>query len=76
MVNLTTIQVREETRKKLAMKKAHPRESYDAVLQRILEAEDIPSMEDMFRRSDSVKQTRRYSTEEVIKLSHDLRAKR
>ena len=75
-MSLTTIQVREETRKKLAMKKVHPRESYDAVLQRILEAEDIPSMEDMFRRSDSVKQTRQYSTEEVIRLSHSLRTKR
>ena len=76
MVNLTTIQVREETRKKLALKKAHPRESYEAMLQRILEADSIPSMEDMFRRSDSVKQTHKYSTEEVIKLSHDLRTKR
>ena len=75
-MNLTTIQIREETRKKLAMKKVHPRESYDAVLQRMFESESIPSMAEMFRRSDSVKQTRQYSTEEVIKLSHDLRTKR
>ena len=75
-MNLTTIQIRKETRKKLAMKKVHPRESYDAVLQRMFESESIPSMVEMFRRSDSVKQTRQYSTEEVIKLSHDLRTKR
>ena len=75
-MNLTTIQIREETRKKLAMKKVHPRESYDAVLQRMFEADSIPSMKEMFRIGDSIKQKRRYSTEEVVKLTHELRAKR
>ena len=75
-MNITTIQIREETRKKLAMKKVHPRESYDAVLQRMFEADSIPSMEEMFRIGDSVKQKRRYSTEEVVRLTHELRAKR
>ena len=75
-MNLTTIQIREETRKKLAMKKVHPRESYDAVLQRMFEADSIPSIEEMFRIGDSVKQKRRYSTEEVVRLTHELRAKR
>ena len=75
-MNLTTIQVREETRKKLEMKKAHPRESYDSVIQSILESESTPSMEEMFRIGDSLKQKRHYTTEEIIKLSHELREKR
>ena len=75
-MNLTTIQVREETRKKLEMKKAHPRESYDAVLQRMFETESIPSMAEMFKIGDSMKQSRSYSTEEVVELTHRLRKKR
>lgn len=75
-MNLTTIQVKEETRKKLEMKKAHPRESYDAVLQRMLEADNIPSMEEMFRKADSMKQKRECTTEEIVKLTHELREKR
>lgn len=75
-MNLTTIQVREETRKQLEGKKAHPRESYDAVLQRMLEADNIPSMEEMFRKADSMKQKREYTTEEIVKLTHELREKR
>ena len=77
-VNLTTIQIRKETRKKLEMKKAHPRESYDAVLQRMFETESIsiPSMAEMFKIGDSMKQSRRYSTQEVVELTHRLRNKR
>ena len=75
-MNLTTIQVREETRKQLERKKVHPRESYDAVLQRMLEADNIPSMEEMFRKADSMKQKREYTTEEIVKLTHELREKR
>lgn len=75
-MTLTTIQVREETRKQLERKKAHLRESYDAVLQRMLEADDMPSMEEIFRIGDNMKQKRRYSTEEVVRLTHELRSKR
>lgn len=75
-MSLTTIQIREETRKRLERKKAHPRESYDDVVQRMLESEDIPSMEEMFRIGDSMRQKRRYSTEEVVRLTHELRNKR
>ena len=75
-MNLTTIQVREETRKQLERKKTHQRESYDAVLQRMLEADNIPSMEEMFRKADSMKQKREYTTEEIVKLTHELREKR
>lgn len=75
-MNLTTIQLKEETRKKLEVKKLHPRESYDAVLQRMLEADSIPSMEEMFRKADSMKQKREYTTEEIVKLTHELREKR
>ncbi|HLD96952.1 MAG TPA: hypothetical protein VI934_01265 [Candidatus Nanoarchaeia archaeon] len=75
-MKLTTIQVSEETRKKLESKKAHPRESYNEVIMKILENEEIPSMEEMFRKGDSIKQSRQYSTEEIIELSHALRARR
>ena len=75
-MNLTTIQIREETRKKLERKKSTQRESYDSVLQRMLESEDTPSMEEMFRVGDSMKQKGRYSTEEVVRLAHELRSRR
>lgn len=75
-MNLTTIQIREDTRKRLEEKKSHHRESYDSVLQRMLELENIPSMEEMFRICDMQKQKRQYSTEEVIRLTHELREKR
>ncbi|HLD43253.1 MAG TPA: hypothetical protein VJB08_04690 [Candidatus Nanoarchaeia archaeon] len=38
--------------------------------------DDAPSMEEMFRIADSIKQKRRYSTKEAIALSHALRRKR
>ena len=75
-MNLTTIQIRKETRKKLEMKKAHPRESYDAVLRKMLEAEEIPSMEEMFRIGDKMKQPKKYSTEEVVKMCHEWRERK
>ena len=75
-VKLTSIQLYEETKKKLERKKSHPRESYDTVVNRILEEEEIPSMEEMFRRGDKIKQKRRYSTKEIIDLSHELWEKR
>ena len=75
-LKLTSIQLYEETKKKLERKKSHPRESYDSVVNRILEEEEIPSMEEMFRRGDQIKQKRRYSTKEIIDISHELWEKR
>ena len=75
-MKLTTIQLHEDTKERLEDKKTHPRESYDSVLKRILENEKLPSMEEMFRQVDKIKQKRKYSTQEVIEISHSLRAKR
>ena len=74
-LKLTTIQLYEGTKEKLEERKTHPRESYDSVLKRILENEKLPSMEEMFRQVDKIKQKRKYSTQEVIEISHRLRAK-
>lgn len=49
------------------------KESSDAVFECMPELENIPSMEEMFRICDMRKQKRGYSTEEVIKLTHELR---
>ncbi len=65
-----------DAKNKTKIKKPHSKESYDSVLKKMLEAEDIPSMEEVFRIGDSIKQKRRYSTEEVVKLTHELRNKR
>lgn len=65
-----------DTRHKLENKKVHPRESYDSVLRRMLENEEIPSMEEMFRLRDKLRQKKRYTTKEVIELTHELRRKR
>ena len=75
-MKLTSIQLYEETKKKLERKKTNPRESYDSVVNRILEDEEIPSMEEMFRIGDKIKQKRKYSTKEIIELTHELRRKR
>ena len=53
-MKLTSIQLYEETKKKLERKKVHDRETYDSVIKRMLEEEDIPSMEEMFRRADKM----------------------
>jgi len=74
-MKLTTIQLHEDTKEKLEDRKVYPRESYDSVLKRMLENEEIPSMEEMFRIGDNLKQKKKYSTEEVIELSHRLRGK-
>ncbi len=75
-LKLTSIQLHEQTKKRLEEKKVYPRESYDSVIKRVLESENIPSMEEMFKRGDAIKQKRRYGTKEVITLSHELRLKR
>ena len=73
MATFTTIQISEETRKKLEQKKIHPRESYDAVLRRVFAFEEVPSLQEMFRYTDTLKQKRKYTTEEIIVMSHSLR---
>ncbi len=55
--------------------KEHDSESYDSVLKRIIEDKEIPSMQEMFERGDKIKQKRIYSTEEVVRISHELRDK-
>ena len=72
-MKLTTIQLHESTRKKLEKKRKYKRESYDTVINRMLEDEEIPSMQEMFQKCDSIPQDKIFSTEEVIKLSHSMR---
>lgn len=72
-MKLTSIQVHENTKEILENKKIYPRESYDSVLKRILENENLPSMEEMFRVGDNIKQKKKYTTKEVIEISHRLR---
>ena len=71
-MKISTIQVYDNTKKKLENKKVHPRESYDSVIKRILEDEKMPSIEQMFKHGDALKQKKKYSTKEVIKLTHEL----
>ena len=74
-MKLTTIQLDEGTKDKLENRKMHPRESYDSVLKRILKNERLPSMEEMFQQSDKIRQKKKYTTNEIIEISHGLRAK-
>ncbi len=75
-MKITTIQLYEGTKRKIESKKVHPRESYDSVLNRMLEREETPPMEDMFKQGDKIQQTKKYATEEIIEISHELRGKR
>ena len=75
-MKLTSIQVYEDTKKRLEEKKKYQRESYDTVLKRMLESDAIPSMEDMFREGDKLKQEKKYTAKEIIEMSHELRIKR
>lgn len=74
-MKLTSIQLYEKTKKKLERKKAHPRESYDSVVNRILEDEGIPSMEEMFRQADKIKEQKEYTTKELLEMIHARRGK-
>ena len=74
-MKLTSIQLYEETKNKLERKKVHERETYDSVIKRMLEEEDIPSMEEMFREADKIKNQKRYSTKELLDLIHARRGK-
>ncbi len=72
-MGFTTIQLDERIKEKLEHKKIHPKESYNEVLIRLLENEQIPSMEELFKKSKEIKQKRKYTTKEIIDLSHSLR---
>jgi len=75
-MKITTIQLLEDTKNKLEKMKQYPRESYDAVLKRMLEFENIPSMGEMFTYGDKLKQKKKYTTKQIIEISHELRRKR
>lgn len=74
-MKLTTIQLYDDTKKKLENKKSYPRESYNSVIKRMLDDEDIPSMEEMFRRADKIKGQKKYTTKELLEMIHDRRGK-
>ncbi|MAG48085.1 hypothetical protein CL617_05765 [archaeon] len=73
---ITSIQLHENTKDRLKNKKEYKEESYDSVVKKLLNMEDFPSMEEMFKESDKIKQEKIYTTKEVIELSHRLRGKR
>lgn len=73
-MHITTIQIDTETKKKLDQKRHHPRESYNDVLKRMVEADALPKLEEMFRLADQKKQKKVFSTKEVIELSHGMRS--
>lgn len=72
----TSVQLYQETKRRLEKKKLHRQESYDAVIRRILERDTLPSMEEMFQEGDFLKEKKGCSTEEVIVLSHQVRGKK
>ena len=74
-LKLTSIQVYEDTKKKLENKKVHPRESYDSVLKKMLENEEMPSMEEMFRQADKIKDQKKYTTKGLLEMIHVRRGK-
>ena len=53
----------------------HERESYDSVIKRMLEDEEIPYMEEMFRQADKIKEQKKYTTKELLDLIHARRGK-
>ena len=75
-MKITTIQLYDETKKKLDEMKESPKESYDSIIRRMIESDKIPSMDEMFKMGDNLKESRRYTTKESIELSHELRRKR
>ena len=75
-MKLTSIQVREDTRKLLASRKTHPGESYDSVIRKVLESDSIPGMEEMFRIGDNMSQKRSYTAKEIVGITHQLRRRR
>jgi len=75
-MKITTIQLYEDTKKKLNQIKEYPSESYDSVLKRIFDNKDIPSMEEMFKKGDKIRESKKYTPNQIIKMSHELRNKR
>ena len=75
-MKITTIQLYDDTKKKLKQIKDYPNESYDSVLKRILDSKDIPSMGEMFEIGDKIRQKKKYTTKQIIEISHELRIKR
>lgn len=69
----TTIQLAEETKKKLDNYKRHPRESYDEVIKRFIDQESFPTMDEMFREADKRKLGKGLSTADIIRLAHEMR---
>ena len=43
---------------------------------RAISDDEIPSMEEMFKLRDKIKQKRKYTTEEIVKIGNELREKR
>jgi hypothetical protein len=74
-MKITTIQVYEDTKRKLSQMKEHQTESYDSVLKRILEDKAIPSKEEMFKRADEIKEQKKYTTKELLRMIHARRGK-
>lgn len=74
-LKLTSIQLYEETKKKLERKKTTPRETYDSVIKRMLEEEEIPSMVEVFREADKIKDQKKYTTKELVRMIHARRGK-
>ncbi|HLC63091.1 MAG TPA: hypothetical protein VJJ21_02120 [Candidatus Nanoarchaeia archaeon] len=78
-MNITTIQVYEDTKKMLDKIKQYPRESYDNVIKRVFQSipsKQLPTMEEMFKRGDDIHKGKKVSTQKVVELSHALRIKR
>lgn len=71
----TTIQINEGIRKELEMRKLHPRESYNAVLGRMLETEQLPTLEQAFSLAEALKEPLKFSTKDVVGLIHKQRGK-
>ena len=69
-MKLTTIQVHMDTKQELEKRKKHGWESYEEVLKRLLEHEEVPSMKEMFQQGDTLKEMKRCSTSNVVKVSH------
>ena len=70
---VTTIQVTERTRKELQRMKLFPRETYEEVIQRLIEISkeeeelSTETMQNIEKALEDVKKGRTYSTEEVKK---------
>ncbi len=78
-MNITTIQVYEDTKKMLDQVKQFPRESYDNVIKRIFQnipGKQLPTMEEMFKKGDAIPQKKIYNSKEIVQLAHALRGKR